>query len=91
MVPFSEIVERIKDVISPDLKRRVLDKDVAKALGLAYGTLRTYKSSGYCPVDRVVRFCEEHNVSVDWMLFEPSFAPKPLTPSKKDTPSKPWA
>ena len=78
MIPFSEVVERIKDIISNEYERKVFDKDVADVLGISRNSLRVYKATNYYPLQNIVLFCEKHKISVDWMLFDPSFKPKKL-------------
>ncbi len=77
-IPFSEIVERIKDIISPSYNRNVFDKDVAEALGISPVTLRAYKAANYYPYKNLIIFCMDKNISIDWLLFDLSFTPKTL-------------
>lgn len=65
-----DIFERVKDVIShqyPDSK--VLDKNVAHALGIKPASLSMMKKRGHIPYDEVTMFCIRNNVSANWMLF----------------------
>ena len=71
---FSEIVERIKDIISHKYpNKRVLNKYVAEELGLAPHTLRMYKYKNIMPYDRVAYFCAKYEISFDWLVFDKSF------------------
>ena len=81
MVPFSEIVERVKDIVSPKYDRKVFDKDVANELGLHPNSLRAYKATNHIPYRNVIIFCMRHDISVDWMLFDSGFEPKKLPKS----------
>ena len=78
MVPFSEIVERIKDIVSHEYGRKVFDKDVADVLGISRNSLRVYKVTNHYPMQNIVLFCQRYGISVDWMLFDPSFEPKKI-------------
>ena len=78
IVPFSEIVERIKDIISYKYNRKIFDKDVANELGLTPNSLRVYKVLNHIPYKYVVLFCLRNNISIDWMLFDRGIEPKRL-------------
>jgi len=69
-VPFSEIIERIKDKISYKIDGSVRDYHVAEAIGLDYSAVRVYKQRNYIPLPNVIIFCQTHNISVDWMIFD---------------------
>jgi len=71
---FSEIIERIKDVISQKHKRRaVLDKFVADELGMQYNTFRIYKCKNIIPVNELAIFCCREKISLDWLLYDKDF------------------
>lgn len=66
----TEIVERIKDVISheyPD--KKIKDKHVAFVLEMNTNCLRLKKSRGLIPYEDVMMFCIHRRVSANWMLF----------------------
>lgn len=66
----SEIVERIKDVISHDHpNKKIKDKHAAFALGMNTNCLRIKKSRGLIPYEPVMMFCIHRRVSANWMLF----------------------
>ena len=69
-VSFSEVIERIKDIISKEYNRSIYDKDVAEALGMSDRGLRIYKSTNSYPYTNIFYFCMKYDVSVDWMLFD---------------------
>jgi len=69
-VPFLEVVERIKDIISHEVEGRVFDRHVAEALGLSTNTVRIYKSVDYLPLEQIAYFCAVRNVSLDWLIFD---------------------
>jgi len=84
IVPFSEIVERIKDIISYKYSRKIFDKDVANELGLTPNSLRVYKVLNHIPYKHIVLFCLRYDVSIDWMLFDKSLKPKRLSKRGSD-------
>lgn len=70
MVNMSEVIERIKDVISKDYPdSKVLDKNVAYALGITPDNLSTKKSRNLIPYDELTIFCIERKVSTNWLFF----------------------
>ena len=68
-VPFREIVERVKDIISNEVVGKVFDHHVADVLGLEYTSIRIYKVNNYLPLKNIIMFCQSKQISVDWMLF----------------------
>jgi len=71
MVEIHEIIERIKDIIAHDIgDRKVLDKDVAIALGITPEHLAILKLRRRIPVDEVARFCAARHICINWLLFD---------------------
>ena len=71
---FSEIVERLKDVISHKYnKRMILDKYVADELGMRYNTFRMYKYKNIIPMNELAIFCCKEKISLDWLLYDYDF------------------
>jgi len=68
--PFTEIVERIKDILSPEIPGRIYDRHVAEELGLSPNSIRVYKSADYLPLDQLAMFCARRDVSLDWLIFD---------------------
>lgn len=69
-VPFYEIVERIKDIISHEIEGRVYDRHVADELGLSVNSVRVYKSADYLPLEQLALFSARRGVSLDWLIFD---------------------
>lgn len=68
---FSTIIEKIKDIISKEIgDRKVLNKDVAKVLGITPENLSILKSRNRVPYEEVLYFCAKKRISINWMLFE---------------------
>jgi len=68
-VPFYEIVERIKDIISNEVDGKVYDYHVAEALGLSTNSIRMYKSINFLPLEQLMVFCSIRKISCDWLIF----------------------
>ena len=68
-----EIVERMKDIISPEIKGKVYDRHVAAKLYLSPSTLRVYKIKNYVPYERIVKFCLDYNINFDALILEKKY------------------
>lgn len=61
---FRMILERMKEVT--ELRT---DMDVCFILGVSRQTVSNYKNDrADCPVSTLIKFCQEHRISVDWLL-----------------------
>ena len=70
---FSEIIEKIKDVISNETESgRVFDKDVANELGISQATFATMKKRGAVPYKELMEFCARRKLSINWLFFDQS-------------------
>ena len=71
MVDICEIIERIKDIIAHDIgDRKVLDKDVAEALGITPQRLFMLKFRKRIPLEEIARFCAKRHICINWLLFD---------------------
>jgi SOS-response transcriptional repressor LexA len=71
MVDFSEIIERIKDIISTKkIGGKVYDKDVAAELGIGQATFATMKKRGSIPYREIMEFCARRKISINWLFFD---------------------
>jgi len=62
--PYEEIAERIRK--SANLIGRT-DSEIARVLGVARQSVQGYKLDDKFPASRIVSFCLNNNVSLDWM------------------------
>lgn len=70
MLVVSEIIERLKDVLSTDGKKgKVFDKDVATALGLSQVNFATMKNRSKIPFSNILDFCALKKISINWLLY----------------------
>ena len=70
MLIVSEIIERLKDVLSKDGKNgKVFDKDVATALGLSQVNFATMKNRSKIPFSNILDFCALKKISINWLLY----------------------
>ena len=71
MVLLSEIIEKLKDVISENLAgKKVFDKDVANALNIPQSTFATMKKRNSIPYEEILQFCAAKKISVNWLFFD---------------------
>lgn len=70
MLIVSEIIEKLKDVLSTDGKDgKVFDKDVATALNLSQANFATMKNRNKIPYSNVLDFCAIKKISINWLLY----------------------
>jgi SOS-response transcriptional repressor LexA len=68
---FEKILEKIKDIISIELgDKKVLNKDVAKALGITPEYLSMLKKRDKIPYEEIAYFCAKRKISINWLLFD---------------------
>ncbi len=67
---FEEIIEKIKDILSNEIgEKKVLNKDVAKALGITPENLSVLKKRNKIPFEEIAYFCAKRKISINWLLF----------------------
>jgi phage repressor protein C with HTH and peptisase S24 domain len=70
MNSFSDIVEEIKSVVSPEFTpKKVFDKDVAEVLGISQMNFATMKKRNKIPFAELLDFCAKRSISINWMLY----------------------
>ncbi len=70
MLIVSEIIEKLKDILSKDGKDgKVFDKDVATALDLSQVNFATMKNRGKIPFSNILDFCAKKKISINWLLY----------------------
>ncbi len=70
MILFNEIMHRIEKVIAVDTeKRRIYNKDIARALKLTPEYFAVIKKRGKIPYEAIADFCRDREISINWILF----------------------
>lgn len=70
MLDVSEIIDKLKDIISADGKiGKVFDKDVANSLELSQANFATMKNRGKIPYSNILNFCAIKKISINWLLY----------------------
>jgi len=71
MVLLSEVIDKLKDVISETtIGKKIFDKDVADALGIPQATFATMKKRNSIPYEEILEFCALKKLSVNWLFFD---------------------
>ena len=65
----SEIVERIKDIISHEIDGTVRDYHVANAINIGYTTLRTNKVKNRESLKEIAVFCYKRDLVINDIVF----------------------
>ena len=80
MLPFDEVLARLKDILSSEVgERKVLDKDVAEALSIAPAYFAVLKKRESIPFAPIADFCARRKISINWLLYDQT--PKSLEES----------
>jgi len=67
---YSEILEKIKDIISQEKgNSKLFNKDVAEALNIKYDNFRKQKARGTIPYPEIMSFLAQRNISINWFFF----------------------
>lgn len=71
MLNYKEIIEKIKDILSTELKdKTILDKDVAQALDIEYNRFRQQKHRDiYIPYFNIMQFLAKRKISINYFFF----------------------
>lgn len=71
MLSYKEIIEKIKDILSTELKdKTILDKDVAEALDIEYNRFRQQKHRDiYIPYFNIMQFLAKRKISINYFFF----------------------
>ncbi len=70
MKSFADIVEDIKNIISPEFEgRKIFDKDVADVLGITRMNFATLKKRNRIPFNELLDFCAKRSISINWLLY----------------------
>ena len=64
-----EVIERVKDILSKDIKGNVYDWHAADELGIPYSTLRVMIMKDRLPLKQIALFCYKRELSITTMIF----------------------
>ena len=70
MNSFTNIVEEIKSIVSPDFSpKKIFDKDVAEVLGISQMNFATMEKRDKIPFAELLDFCARKSISINWLLY----------------------
>lgn len=70
MQNYTEILEKIKDILSQELgNKKIFDKDIATALDINYDNFRKQKARSSIPYYEIMSFLAIRNISINWFFF----------------------
>jgi repressor LexA len=70
MYNFQEIIEKLKDILSNEIKdRKIKEIDVSNALDIKNDNFRKAKQNNYIPYYSIMQFLAKRNLSINWFFF----------------------
>jgi len=69
MLDVIKIIDKLKDVLSRDNDKRILDKDVANALNITQANFATMKTRNKIPFSNILDFCALKRISINWLFY----------------------
>lgn len=70
MIDFSEVMQRIKTVLSVKIKKnKILDKDIALALKLEPQYYAVMKRRNKIPYESIAYFAKSQELNMNWILL----------------------
>lgn len=69
MLDISDIIEKLKDVLSTEHEKKIFDKDVANELNITQANFATMKTRNKIPFSNILDFCAVKKISINWLLY----------------------
>jgi len=69
MLDFTDIMSRIKKILSKKTGEKIYDKDIAKALGLEASYYAVIKRRSKIPYKAIALFADKNSLSLNWIFF----------------------
>lgn len=69
---FSNVMDRVATILERESESKILDKDIAKALGMSTTQYSNAKQRNSIPYEKIAGFCAKNRVSINWVLYEQS-------------------
>ncbi len=70
MRDFHSVIVELKLYLSSDVKRKVLDKDVADALNMSQANFATIKRRNRLPYKNILEFCNKEEICCRKVFFD---------------------
>lgn len=69
MLVFTDIMNRIRKILSEETGEKVYDKDIAKALGVEASYYAVIKRRHKIPYKAIALFANKKSLSLNWIFF----------------------
>jgi len=69
VLEFSDVMSRIKSFLHEEKGKKILDKDIAKALGFEPSYYAVIKKRHKIPYKAIALFANKKSLSLNWILF----------------------
>lgn len=66
---FYSVIKELKSYMSRETKKKILDKDVADALGISQANFATLKRRNSMPYENILLFCQKEKLCVGELFF----------------------
>ena len=66
---FKGIIEKLRVHLQDKYKRKIYDKDIAKALNISKEHFSRLKKSNNIPLEAIITFCAKENIVINYILF----------------------
>lgn len=75
MLEFTQITERIKTLLPKQNTKKILDKEIAKALSMEPQYYAVIKKRKKIPFEHIAYFSKAHSINMNWILLgeEPKY------------------
>jgi len=72
VIEFSDVMSRVKNFLHEEKGKKILDKDIAKALGFEPSYYAVIKKRHKIPYKAIALFANRKNLSLNWIFFNKS-------------------
>ncbi len=70
MRDFHSIIKELKQFLSKNNTKKILDKDVASILGISQARFATIKRRNRIPYENLILFCKKENLCSNELFFD---------------------
>lgn len=67
---FQELIIELKSYLSQGKGKKILDKELAKALEMSPAKFATIKKRNSIPYESIIRFCKKENLCSNELFFD---------------------
>jgi len=70
MRDFKELIYKLKNYLQKEKSSKVLDKEVAEALGISQSRFATIKRRNSTPYESILKFCQQEKLCCRELFFD---------------------